>query len=434
MIKLTVLIAGLSPLTSTSWAQLANSPWPKWQRDLRNSGWTPAVGPSEPRVKWAIDFHGISLQPGPAIGAEGELYIGWSICFQPKFISMVRGGFWRCAWFSRVSTEGDVEWERPLSDYYASFATLDARDRVFVVDGWFEDRYTESHSYAFTRDGRALWGPRRNPPYSNYSLSHMTIGRDGTIFYPDGDTLRAFDPGNGIELWHRYLGQQSSAYECPSIGEGGTVFVAGDSSLLALDPGQGSILWSVEGPRPSDTTPTSIGLDGTVYVGFNSRDESLLTAVSPAGQILWQIAPAGRPSFPPSIDSRGRLYLQTRSPLNGVLLEAYNRDGTPRWVTSTPGNYSNAVVLDGNDNVYCATLEGYPWVTSLFSYTSEGEFRWEFSEATSALPRYQAPVIGPDGTIYLMVDVGGSEDDIMRFYAFGPGEAPDPAWVGRLKP
>ena len=429
----TLLSTGL--LAGQAAAQLADAPWPKWQRDLRNSGWTPAVGPSGPRVKWAIDFHGISLQPGPAIGPEGELYIGWSICFQPKFLSLTRGDFWRCAWFTRISTAGEVEWEYPLSDFYAFFATLDAQGRLFVVDGWDEDRYGASHAYAFSREGNRLWGPRVNPPYSPFVLSHMTIGRDGTLFYPDGGAvLTAINPNDGSQRWRRSLGSRASVADCPSIGADGTVYTTSADAIWALDPATGAIRWSVPGPSPGGVTGTSIGPDGTVYACFNPRGASWLLAASAKGEPLWEIQLVSFPTFPPSIDPQGRLYLMSGSLETGPLLESYDPNGGLRWRISVPGSYASPVVLDGHNNVYLASVAGSPSFTTLYSCTSEGEFRWEFSEATSALPRYQAPVIGPDGTIYLMVDVGGSEDDIMRFYAFGPGEAPDPAWVGRLKP
>lgn len=425
-----LFIAGV--FISPARAQLANSPWPKWQRDLRNSGWTPAVGPSEPRVKWRMEWAGGSLQPGPAVGPEGELYVGRWMCRQPMIVRRrPNGDFWPCAFASRISREGQVEWNRALEDWNACMATLAVDGSVFLVDGWFEDWDSVSHLYALSTAGHRQWGPRVNPPYARYEISHMTLGRDGTIYYPDGATaLCALRPQDGSELWRRSLGNRAIYSDCPSIGEDGTVYTSAEDEIWALDPQSGAIRWSVPGPTPTGVTGTSIGLDGTIYGCFNPRDASVLMAISPDGRILWQTTLASRPTFPPSIDSRGRVILKTYSSSLGSFLECYDPTGSLVWQIPTPGTGTDPVVIDGHDNIYF--ISG-GITLRLLAYTSEGEYRWEWNSPTSAIPRYQAPVMGPDGTIYMMVDED-AEDGVMHLYAFGPGEAPDPAWVGRLKP
>ncbi|MCC7290715.1 MAG: PQQ-like beta-propeller repeat protein [Phycisphaerales bacterium] len=427
----------------TASAQLADTPWPKWQRDYRNSGWTPAVGPSEPRISWKHAYFGQSAEPGVAIGPEGELYVSWHIFGQPVCQMNLGEESWRWGFVSRVTRDGDVSWFKPVRDLCFSFPTLAQTDAVYVVDGEYSYQLSRSHVYAFTRDALTSWGPRQYSQASDYTYGYLAVGRDGTLYYPEASTLYAIHPSDGSLKWQRTTAGDWIFRQCPSIGEDGTVYVAHGArsqvpaELWALDPQNGALRWKVADPQTgTNTSGTSIGLNGTIYLTFRRREENLLTAVSPEGEVLWQTALAGSPDYAPSIDSRGRLYLCTLSETTfGTLLESYDHRGEQRWVVSihgSGGHGSNPIVIDGRNNLYVNTPDYQVTETNkLMSFTSGGDLRWEFT--SSLWLENQAPVMGPDGTIYLMIEET-PEDGLMHLYAFGPGEAPDPAWVGRLKP
>ena len=217
----TLLSTGL--LAGQAAAQLADAPWPKWQRDLRNSGWTPAVGPDEPRLKWKLQCN-YGFQQGAAIGPEGELYTGLAFYgYPPGFI----GGDYIGFYMTRISRDGRVEWTRPIHDVYSSMPTLAKPDRVFAVDGDGSLHFSQTNLYAFTRGGLRVWESRDDPPFSSdYFWCHMTIGLDGTVFHLDGLYILALNPEDGRVKWKRAASSRSSfSAQCPSIGADGTVYI-----------------------------------------------------------------------------------------------------------------------------------------------------------------------------------------------------------------
>lgn len=421
-----ILVAGAAH------GQLANTPWPKWQRDLRNSGYTPAVGPDEPRLKWKLECFDARFQ-GVVIGPEGELYTG--LHFQGYPPMALTGDF--IGYLVRISSSGRIEWRRLIHDVYSSIPTLAEPDRFYAVDGDSGFHWSRTNLYAYTRRGIRVWESRDDPPFDEeYVFNYMTVGRDGTIFYLDGPYVLALNPDGSVK-WRQSMSWFTG--QCPSIGEDGTVYVGlgfrsyRDVELRALDPQDGSIRWSVSGPREGVSAGTSLARDGTIYTSFFTVDEAWLLAVSPNGAVQWQVPLAGRPSDPPSIDASGRLYLKTaKSDDGGHFLESYEADGTLRWRNNGPEGSTVPIVIDGRNQLYFVTSEGSE-MKRLWSYTDAGELRWSFALGNPPT-MWQAPVMGPDGTIYLAADETGSGDGTMHVYAIGPGEAPDPAFARLSQP
>ncbi|MFQ5906749.1 MAG: PQQ-binding-like beta-propeller repeat protein, partial [bacterium] len=63
-------------LVVPSHAQLADSPWPMFHRDLRHTGHSGYRAYSQPYVKWAYQTLDTIYHSSPAIGPDGTIYVG----------------------------------------------------------------------------------------------------------------------------------------------------------------------------------------------------------------------------------------------------------------------------------------------------------------------------------------------------------------------
>jgi len=101
----------------------------------------------------------------------------------------------------------------------------------------------------------------------------------------------------------------------------------------------------------------AVGADGTIYLGTNEQG---LLAINPDSSVKW--AYRSDPTFTtPTIGGDGTLYAAAF----GTVLHAVNPDGTVKWTM-------------------------------------------DWSTITTCAVNYKEPAIGPDGTIYIIPDNGGS--------------------------
>lgn len=114
-------------------------------------------------------------------------------------------------------------------------------------------------------------------------------------------------------------------------------------------------------------------------------------AVSSGDGKRWEVAVSGIVRGSPVIDANGDIYfsLDTR-------LIALSPDGTMKWELGQPDSSGPALAQDGT--LYLG-FETYRFG----AVTSDGTLKWNYKTpgAVSA-----APVIGPEGTIYIATDQG----------------------------
>src|SRR5574337_519147 len=63
------------PLSTTLYAQLADTPWPMFRHDLQHTGRSPYVSVQKPVLKWTFQTEG-PITSSPAIGDDGTIYVG----------------------------------------------------------------------------------------------------------------------------------------------------------------------------------------------------------------------------------------------------------------------------------------------------------------------------------------------------------------------
>jgi outer membrane protein assembly factor BamB len=337
---------------------LADSPWPKFRGNARNTGLSPYVGAQTNAVKWmhAMAFNESS---SPAIGADGTLYVGSGdhsvYAFNPL--------------------DGSVKWTHATGGVVASSPAIGADGTVYIGSD-------DGNVYALNpADGSVKWSTPVTHPWSS-----PAIGADGTVCISG----YALDPADGSVKW-TYPGS-SSIGSSPAVGADGTLYSGG----CAINP-DGSIKWS--SPIGGAASSPAIGVDSTVYVGSVNHN---LYALDPSdGSVKWAHVTGGIIGGSPAIDSDGTVYIGSDDDWVYALNPA---DGGVKWTFATGGNVSGSATIGADGTVYIGSADGNVYALNAL----DGSVKWSYPAATGTS---SSPAIGGDGTVYVN---GGS------LCAFGP--------------
>lgn len=298
----------------------------------------------------------------------------------------------------------------------------------------------DGNLYAFKSDGSLKW------TYSTgitpgAVLTAAGIAQDGTVYATNGAVFAV--SSSGTLKWKFVLPGPGIPFE-PAIASDGTLYF-GDQcgGIYALTP-TGSVKWvfteyqspgCIEGISDGDPIgpAPAIAADGTIYAwvqnanvlvaltpagslkwiaGFSGdpvvgattgtiylRDGNHLTALNPDGSFKWQINVISYFSQP-ALGTDGTIYLGTNE--QGLL--AINPDGTVKWTYRSDLAFVTPTI-GGDGTIYVPALD-----TVLHAVDPNGTVKWtmDWSSVTTCAVNFNEPAIGPDGTVYIIPDNGGS--------------------------
>ena len=353
----------------------AESAWPMFRRNARNTGLSPYVGPDSVVKKWTFVTGGAIGLSSASIGPDGTIYIGAG---DQKLYA--------------VNPDGSLKWTFSMGGPIVSSPAVAGDGTVYLAA---RDRGL----YAIRPDGTQKW----RVPLSGSHDGPPTIGPDGTIYHAQcgsGSDLRAYDVDGNL-LWS--LDPPVSCKEvAPALGPDGTIYFAAGNGEVAAAYSDGSALkWTYTTGGVIYYSSPLVGSDGTIYVG--SRDHKL-HAVNPDGTGKWTFTTAGEIDSSPAIGPDGTVYVGSLA----NTFYAINPDGTLKWDFITTSGFRSGPAVDATGAVYVGSNDG-----RLYAFNPDGSVKWSFAAGDQV---QSGPAIGADGSIYF-----GSLDS--KLYALGP--APD---------
>lgn len=365
-------VALVELLAPAARAQLANSPWPKGQHDLRNTSQGTVDGPSGNHVAWTYPT-GQRLHSSASIGADGTIYVGNGtapLCaLDPangteKWCSV--GGGLAATSSPCVSASGNVY--------------MGARDnKLWAVSPSGVVKWT----FLVPGDGDVTASPG--------------LAADGTVYAATnfGGNLHAIRP-DGAKKWSMKLGD--SRYISPAVGPDGTVyFGSADGSVHAISPA-GTVLWSVDAGAINYYSAPVLAPDGTIYIGSKAG----VTALRSDGSHKWTFPVQGDVDSAPALANDGTIYAGER--VGSERLYAINPDGSQRWSAAGRGDIQASPAVGANGTIYVGSG------ATVMAFRPDGSLLWEFD--TNELPILASPSIGVGNRLY----VGAGQ----TLYAFGP--------------
>jgi len=357
LVLATLILAALP-----AWCQLADSSWPKYHADGRNSGATTIVGAGG-TLQWSYAGYGGLEGAGVAVGPDGAVY------------ATTRGGV------TALNPDGTLRWD--FIGGYSDGTVAIARDgTVYYGSPW-------GRLFAINPDGTMKWGYTFS---GGIVKSSPTIDENGNVYFATtAGFLYSFRGDTGDVNWTKPVG--AAVYSSPAIGPDGNLYFANaDGYLYAVDP-SGNHLWHRFVGDAGYASP-AIGTDGIIYIATSGSDASLL-AVKPSGKIIWSQTIGGGTNGAPAISPSGKIYLIDQE----SVLRAFTIDGSPLWTYAAPGIVSAAwssPIVDGAETIYfTGRTAGYD--IYLLAVNADGTERWR-----SRVPwgLVATPAIGPGGQIY----------------------------------
>ncbi len=328
-----------------------------------------------------------------------------------------------------MAAPGDKKWELVISNSIVGLPAVAANGDLLVGSA-------DGKLYSITPSGALRWCV--TTPVTVFGL---IVGPDGAIYF-GADQLHALNP-DGSQRWH-FSGAERDPIgytDTPVLGLDGAVYVTRVSfdreaqRIYAVNP-DGTMRWMKRGVF---SRPAAIGLDGSILVtgefgglaainpdgtirwahgagnipggsvavatngtilignGGNIFGDGAIHAVSPDGSELWHYSTGELPTSSPIIGPDGTIY----STFTGGRAIALTASGQPRWNYQIDGELPPDVVVTSPALAADGTLY-FGAGSSLFALDPGGRLLWRKDIAQGQSP-LSAPLIGPDGTVYVVV-------------------------------
>lgn len=333
----------------------ADTSWPQFHRDARNTGHRDAPpAAATPAWETGLDVR-VSFQRGTrGTGTAGRqlLYVAGA-GEEPRLAAL-------------DSASGSEVWSEPFPG--ERWLTTPAIDEETVYLGSYGgtvyalDRYTRAEQWTYDT-GDVLW-------------ASPTIA-DGTVYVGGRDRrVHALDAASGERRWAVDTEWEVSAGTAVADG---IVYVAdGDDNVYALAADSGEERWRFEGSNYIEGAPTVA--DGTVYVG-KDRVHALDAAT---GKQRWAFESPNLFSTSPAV-AGDTVYAATtlwpsdirETGVSPALYAIDTADGSERWSLETDAEVFSAPVVAGG-TVYLGADDG----TVRAVAAADGRERWRFEADT----------------------------------------------------
>jgi outer membrane protein assembly factor BamB len=294
-----------------------------------------------------------------------------------------------------ISTNGTVAWSLPLP------GGIGATPSAIGVDGTVYAAQSGGSLFAVGSDGVLKW--TYSPP-GGLSRTDLNIASDGTIYTGNQcGVFYALNPDGTVKWTFSAFQRDCSFYTTeisPAIGSDGTIYggvnYGTQGGVLFALSSSGTLLWK----STSFIGTPAIAPSGNIYV--LSLDREHLYVLNSGGILLWQVnAPYQQEFTLPAIASDNTAYVGTA----GAGLWAIDSTGFTKWKATPGGNtyFFAPATIGGDGTIYVA-------YTSLLAVNPDSSLKWS-TNLCSGIGGYAGsdePVIGGDGTIYMILDGPGT--------------------------
>ena len=390
-------------------ASLADTPWPKYRKDLTHTGRSPFSSPGSKQVKWTFatgkrDAAG-GIETDPVIGPDGTVILG------------ANNGIL----YALDPETGDIRWVFPTGfDTFAIYSTpfIDRQGIVYfgAKDGhvyalrpprggilaevvWsLHLGTTIETSPTVTPDGtivigaddwayygiappRGTVGPRVKWRFQTQGtlIASPAVDAGGTVYGASMDgTVYALAPptdsgGSVTVRWRFRSGARDAAggfENAPAIDDQGTLYIGGNDGILyALDSETGKTRWTFDGVARSGYrtyaifSSVAVAADRTIYFGgkdgvlYALRERRGLFATGP--EVLWRYKLGPGIQSSPLLAADGTVYLGDEGgTLHAVRPPEAGEWAKPLWTFATKGALISSPALGADGSLYTASMDG----------------------------------------------------------------------------
>lgn len=327
--------------------------------DARSTGRVRGVAPRrEPVLRWERALR--HRRPrGPTVSADGTLFVG------------TLGGL------TALGPDGTERWFAPLGPLHAAPSLMPGGDLLVVTRAGLVVQLSPE---GMTRRSVELGVPTHGMPLVLDDGSFAIGTLDRRLHRLDSGLRRVFDTE---------LPEPAAAILSRLPRE--LLAVPSGHSLRLLDR-EGRVARNVPlGNRP--TSPALVADDGTVWV---IAEPGIALAIESSGRVRSRTELGSRhyEGAAPAVGRDGALRVPTLT--RGLV--CIGPAGSERWTVSSSAGHQAPVNLDDEDTALLVDRAG-----RMFAIGADGALRWQVTLETYS---YEAPVLGPDGTLYVTTERG----------------------------
>lgn len=337
---------------------LANSAWPKYGRDLRNTsiqtkGGTPLPFP---QVKWrTYKGSGFGSLGTPTLDEQGNIYVGDYD-----------------GWLTVLDQDGNVKWRYFVNDAGMDSSAAIGNDGTIYIGSY---AYYPGQLLALNPDGSLKWVYE-----DDYGIYAPTIAPDGTIYVGGGHYAYAINP-DGTLKWRQsgYTFMHPPAVDI----ERDVIYFPG---VYAYKP-DGQLVWH------SDVRGGTFGpvVDGEGHIYITSYD-GYVHAFYPDGTLKWggpKLLPESGTGLSLGID--GSIIV---SCYNGTLYAFDPDTGDLRW-ECVLGSYTASPCVSSSGVIYCTDETNY-----IFAVDHKGNLLWKFNAFDYGMGELATVILDDNGVLY----------------------------------
>lgn len=274
--------------------------WPGWRGD--GSG---ISREKNPPIHWSADAGVVWKTALPGAGNSSPVVWGDRV-----FLTAATDGGSNRLVLCIDRNDGKIVWRKDLpttrvpethvKNGYASATAVTDGERVYAF-------FDSPGLVAFDMDGKLLWTRDLGPFKSSYNVASSPVLHGDLVIeccdQEEGSFIVAFDKRTGDERWRTPRKQTSMQFATPVLVpvSGRTQLVVNGQTVIAYDPDSGKELWSCRGMRPN-VTPSAVACGDLVYAVSGRNGPAM--AISPTGagdvtetHVRMQV-PSGGPYIP----------------------------------------------------------------------------------------------------------------------------------------
>ncbi len=383
---------------------LADTPWPKFHRDLKNTGKTNNFGTLVGNLKWKFQT-GAAITSSPAL-SDDTLYVGSADNY-----------------FYALNTEtGELRW-RYKTGGAISFTSpaIDKNEVVFIGSN-------DGYLYAFDTinidvlNPLPLWRFKTNGAIS----SSPSFDANNVIFTSSDGYLYAVDRTDGSEIWRRNIG---SSWVSPAVD--GRIYTGSWSGAFFSINNDGTREWEFPNfciPGGVLASPV-IAFDDSIISSYMTTyadecDDDLseynIYKLDITGNLKWALDIGGNDMYStPAVLEDNSIFIASGNQVYKILPDA----GTYFSVATVGGRIESSPAIDGRKTVYVGSNGGYfyaigadsPETPILWQYPKKGEPPLQTDEGSIA-SIISSPAIGAGRDDRNSVYVGASDGCIYAFF------------------
>lgn len=366
----------------------ADSPWPKFRRDLAQTGRSP-LRPNSAGARWRFQT-AKGIFSTPVIDGAGRVYVGSADRY-----------------FYAINPNGELAWKHLTGEVIDSSALLDDGGRVIFGSG-------DGKIYALdAQSGRELWTNEADPPSEpnaiiNWHEGNVAMLPDGTLLAgTDSFILYAIDRKTGATAWKIALTDQ--IWSCAAVDAAtGNFFIGNNTILPAIGANFGAYSkrgrerWTSRSTGSIAASPLIAKSGAVVAGGF---DGFVRAYAADSGETRW------------AVPTRDHIYASPAELSNGTIVQA-STDGTVYaldpasgavlWTYDVPDAVRSSPAIDGDDNIYFGAGNG-----ALYALDKHGALLWAAQlEPSERNDLNASPALAADGIVI------ASESGVVHFVPY----------------